>query len=350
MIEEYSHRQVRLGTKTMVFMFPSIGNHYLNMGKKFYEIDIIFREQVDHLCMVAEPLLHFNLKEILYCEGDDESTKKEYQQKLNQLVFGQPALFITEYALARMLAHKGIKPDAMIGYSIGEYTVASISGVMSPEDTLSIIIRRAQIIQELPKGLMTVALLPAKEISPMLGNKLSICVIASPFTCTVGGPLEDVADFEKKLKEKGIFCSRFGGSDHAVHTNMMEPIKDKIVKLMETIQLNAPRIPYISNVTGKWITEQQATDPVYWFKHTRHTVRFADGLGELMKNRNTVFLEVGPGNALGSFVRQQPEAENFACDFVLPTMPRNNDVRQEQAVLAETLKTLGVAKMNFGSN
>ncbi len=350
MIEAYGHKQVRPETKTMVFMFPSLGNHYLNMGKKFCEIDMIFREQVNHLCKVAEPLLHFNLKEILYFEGDDESTKKEYQQKLDQIVFGQSALFITEYALAMMLAHKGIKPDAMIGYSIGEYTAACISGVISPEDTLSIIIRRAQIIKELPKGLMTVALLPAKEITPMLGEKLSICVIASPFTCTVGGPLGDVVDFEKKLQGKGIFCSRFGGSAHAVHTNMMQPIKGKFVKLMETIPLSAPKIPYISNVTGKWITDQQATDPVYWFEHTRCTVRFADGIGELMKNRNTVFLEVGPGHALGSFVRQQPEAENFTGDFVLATMPRNNDVRQEQAALAETLKTVGTAMINFGSN
>lgn len=232
-----------------------------------------------------------------------------------------------------LLIRKGIKPDAMIGQSLGEYTVARISGVMASEDELSIIIRRARIIQGLPEGSMTVALLSEKEITPMLWDKLLIAVAASHYTCMVGGPSEAVAEFEKKLKERGVSNSRYGGSAHALHTEIMELAKDKFIETMKTIPLAAPQIPYISNVTGKWITDKQNTNPEYWFEQTCHTLRLADGTGELIKNGEIIFIEVAPGQALSSFVRQHPEAENFSGNFVFQTMPRDNDVAKKQIVI-----------------
>ncbi len=337
-------------SKKVVFIFPCVGDHYLNMGKKLYETETKFREHVDGLCRFAEPLIDMDFREILYHESKNAFERNEYQLKLDQVGVVQPVSFITEYALAMLLISKGIKPDAMIGQSLGEYTAASISGVMVPEDALSIIIRRARIIQELPEGSMTVTLLSEKEITPMLWDKLSIAVVASPYTCTVGGPSDAVAEFEKKLEERGVPYSRFGGSAHALHTTMMEPAKDKFIKIMKTIPLAAPQIPYISNVTGKWITDKQTTNPEYWFEQTCRAVRLADGIGELIKNREIIFIEVGPGQALSSYVRQHPEAENFSGNFVFQTMPRDNDVEKEQIVLSGALTAIETAIQSLNAN
>ncbi len=359
LVKEHTSKQAISESKSLVFMFPCLGNHYLNMGKKHYETEKIFHEQVDRLCLLAEPLLNVNLKRLLYTESKKESEGKDnFMQKmlrkgknekneLDRILFGHPAVFITEYAFAMLLIDKGIKPDAMIGQSIGEYTAACIAGVMSPEDTLTIIIERAGMIQELTEGCMTITLLSEEDIAPMLGDRLSISVIASPYTCTVGGATDAVADFEKRLQEKGVFCTRFGGSTHAIHTKMMEPIKDEFITLMKTIKLTAPVIPYISNVTGTWITDKQAADPEYWFEHTCRTVRFADGIEELMKNRGSVFLEVGPGHVLSSYARQHPAAESFSGNFVFQTMPADNDIQKETTFLSNTFEALKATMPNL---
>lgn len=354
--DDLFEKQVNKKSKSTVFMFPCMGNHYLNMGKMLYESENVFREHVDRLCKIAEPLLGLNLKDILYHEEKNnisqnnnimlqmlkrvKSNQAEFQQKLNNIIYGHPAVFIIEYALSKLLIQKGIKPEVMLGQSIGEYTAACLSGVLSPQDTLFIITERARMIQKLPDGCMTIALLSENEIIPLLGDKLSLSVVATPFTCTVGGPSNAIIAFEKHLKQQNVACTRFGGSSQAIHTKMMNPIRDDFVKIMKNISLSPPSIPYISNVTGTWITDTQATDPQYWFEHTCSTVRLGDGIGEILNNPDRAIIEVGPGHVLSSFVKQHPKAKNLSESFIFQTMPMNNDVAKECIFFDNTLRAV----------
>ena len=148
--------------------------------------------------------------------------------------------------------------------------------------------------------------LPEKEILPLLrDNDLSLAAVNGPALCVVSGPAEQINNLSHYLAEHGVDCKTLHTS-HAFHSAMMDPILDAFRDELEKIDFNSPQIPYVSNVTGKWITEEEATDPDYWLTHLRQTVRFNDGLDELFKVPHQLFIEVGPGKALSTLAQRHP--------------------------------------------
>lgn len=286
----------------VVFMFSGQGAQYVNMGKALYSNEPGFRKNIDHCAELLKPLLGLDLRDLLF---PSEIEQEAATEKLNQTEFTQPALFVIEYALAKLWQEWGVQPQAMIGHSIGEYVAACLAGVFSLQDALALVVRRGQLMQSMPPGAMLSVNLDEADLKPYLNEKLALAGVNAQSLCVVAGPFEAIDALEKSLEAKGIQSRRLHTS-HAFHSQMMEPILAPFAELVKKIKLNPPQLPYLSNVSGTWISVEEATNPAYWAQHLRQGVRFADGMRELMQDPVCVFLEVGPGKTLATLARRAP--------------------------------------------
>jgi acyl transferase domain-containing protein len=304
--------------RSAVFMFPGLGAQYVNMGSGLYQSEMIFRQEMDHCFKILNTLVDEDIKEILYPKHSAPSGRPFQEgsilaarnpqpetsfDKINQPGIAQLVIFIVEYSLARLLKKWGIMPRAIIGYSFGEYVAACIAGVFSLDDALKLVVFRGKLVEKIPTGAMSSVPLPRNQLEPLLDNQLSIA-IDNGSSCVVSGPLAAVAAFEEQMKKRRYLCMRLPVS-HALHSKMMEPILEEFKAFLGQMPLNKPQIPYISNVTGKWIKDREATDPEYWSTHLRQMVKFADGLTELVKEPGSLFIEVGPGHELSALLARQ---------------------------------------------
>jgi acyl transferase domain-containing protein/acyl carrier protein len=290
--------------KKVVFLFPGQGAQYVNMGLGLYQTQRVFRETVDTCIEFIKPQVKVHLRDILY-PGDFEN-ETGVEDVINQTEITQPVIFIIEYALAQLLMHKGIKPDYMIGHSIGEYAAACISGVLSLEDALKLVVLRGQLMQKLPHGSMLSVALPEKEITLFFKEGISLAAVNSPFHSVISGTDESIEGIQKELEEKGHQTTRLHTS-HAFHSPMMEPMLEEFEAAVRDITFQPPRVPYISNLNGDWITFQQVSDPLYWTQHVRNTVRFSEGLSRIFEKGKSIFIETGPGRVLGTFLRKHAD-------------------------------------------
>ena len=319
--------------RSVVFMFSGQGSQYVNMAKELYETEAIFREHLDHCCELLTPHLGLDLREILYPVPEQIAVATE---QLKQTSITQPALFAIEYSLAKLWMSWGIQPVALIGHSIGEYVAATIAEVFSLEDALMIVAQRGKLMQSMPAGAMLAVPLSEQEVKPMLvGTGLEIATINSPANCVVSGMTDTLTTFAERLADKGIEGRRLHTS-HAFHSGMMEPILDPFIKVLKTVELNAPKIPFVSNLTGTWITVEQATDPHYYGQHLRSCVRFADGLTEFFEDSEQILLEVGPGNTLSTLTKRHPQKTSEQITLTSLRHPQ-----EDTADLTLLLKSLG---------
>jgi acyl transferase domain-containing protein/acyl carrier protein len=284
----------------VVFMFSGQGSQYVNMGRELYETEAVFRAQLDHCAERLLPDLGLDLRTLLYRPEEDSAAAA---QKLSHTRFTQPALFSIEYALAQWWMAHGIAPSATIGHSIGEYVAACLAGVFSLEDGLHLSAIRGRLMGEMPSGSMLTVAKAADTL--FLPTELALAAINGPEQCVVSGPTDAIQKFAAELEKRAVPC-RLLHTSHAFHSAMMDPMLESFRAHLARVSLRAPKIPYLSNVTGTWITAAEATDPDYWTKHLRNTVRFSEGLAELFRDPARVFLEVGPGQALASLTRQHP--------------------------------------------
>lgn len=317
--------------RPITFMFPGQGSQYVNMGKELYQTEPIFHEYLDRCCLILGPLLDLDLRSVIYPQESDTETA---QEKLKQTSLAQPALFVIEYALAQLWMSWGISPSAMIGHSIGEYVAACLAGVMSLEDALTLVAMRGRLMQQLPSGSMLSIPLSEAEVKPLLNENLSLAASNAPSSCVVSGTHAAIDGLSEQLITQGIEYRRLHTS-HAFHSQMMEPILQAFIAEVKKITLNPPQIPFISNLTGTWISAQEATDPHYWASHLRQTVRFADGISVLVQEPNRILLEVGAGRTLSTFVKQQAGGTQQA---ILSSL---RHPKEEQADVAFLLNTLG---------
>ena len=293
-------------TRSVVFMFPGQGSQYVNMGLDLYRSKETFREHVDHCSEILRPLLGLDLRTILYPREDQSETAT---RKLLETGLTQPALFVVEYAVARLWMQLGVQPKKMIGHSIGEYVAACLAGVFSLEDALSLVATRGRMMQQLKPGAMLTVALPEQEVVPLLDEKLSLAAINGSHLCVVSGTDEAISEFEERLNQRNIVSRRLHTS-HAFHSSMMEPILSEFAAQVRKVKLQSPSIPYVSNVTGNLITAAEATDANYWSRHLRQTVRFSEGLNLLLKEREQILLEVGPGQTLSMLAKRQLDKES----------------------------------------
>ncbi|WP_224245440.1 type I polyketide synthase [Hyalangium gracile] len=288
------------GGRSVAFLFPGQGTQHLGMAEALYREEPLFRQEVDRCARLLEPHLGLDLRGVLHPgrRGPEE------QLRLEQTALAQPALFTVEYALARLWLSHGVRPAAMLGHSLGEYVAACLAEVFSLEDALRLVALRGRLMQQLPPGAMLAVPMAETELVPLLGPELALAAVNGPAACVASGPVEAVATLEARLTSLGKVSRRLHTS-HAFHSGMMEPILDTFAQEVRRVRRNAPRLPYLSNVTGTWVTEAQATDPDYWAQHLRQPVRFASGLAEL-SSRDHLLLEVGPGRVLSALASQQP--------------------------------------------
>ena len=297
----FTHKQ-QFQDAPVVFMFPGQGAQYSGMGAELYRSESVFRAEIDRCTELLRPLLEADLRTVVF---PTNGQGKEAAQLLGQTRFTQPALFVIEYALAKLWMSWGVRPTAMIGHSVGEYVAGCLSGVFSLEDALSLVARRGAMVQAQPGGGMLAIRRPETEILPLLSSEVAIASINSPNLCVVSGPHDAIAVLEKQFADEGIAARRLQTS-HAFHSPMMEPVLEPFTELVRNVKLGAPKIPYVSNITARWVTEDEARTAEYWASHMRQTVRFADGIAELMKDPRNLLLEVGPGQTLTTLARQHP--------------------------------------------
>ncbi len=327
-----SHRR-----RPVVFMFSGQGSQYIDMASGLYEAEPEFRAHVDRCAEILEPLLSRDIREIIY---PGEADRAEAAETLRQTAFTQPALFVIEYSLARLWQSWGIDPVAMVGHSIGEYVAACLAGIFTLEDALSLVAARGRLMQSLPQGSMLAVPLTEAEIELLLGDDLCVGVINSQSMCVVSGEDDAIAALEAVLDERGVQARRVETS-HAFHSPMMEPILDAFRDEVVKAQPREPQIPIVSNVTGRWMTDEQALDPDYWTGHLRNTVRFADCLTTLLQEPDRVFLEVGPGRVLGSLTKMH-SAKTADTDVVSSTR-HPEEQREDDAFILESLGQMWVS-------
>lgn len=322
----------------VIFMFSGQGSQYANMGRELYELESVFKKHVDICAAILQPHLGLDIRSLLYPNPEETETAAN---QLQQTFLTQSALFVTEYALAQLLMAWGVRPEAMIGHSIGEYVAATIAGVFSLEDALKIVAIRGQLMQSLSPGSMLAIKLPEKEVRSLLNKNelyrksLQIAVINSPSSCVVSGTSDIVAALEQQLSSSEIECRQLHTS-HAFHSVMMEPILSKFGDAIKSVKLNPPKIHFISNVTGNWISAEQATNPDYWCQHLRQTVRFSDGISQLIQQFTGVFLEVGPGRTLATLTTQ-----HLGKDAQQQVLTSLRHVKEQQSDVCFLLQTLG---------
>ncbi len=282
------------------FLFPGQGSQHANMAREIYQNEAVFRAAVDRCAEILLSHLGADLRTLLY---PPDGVSEEAKRRVTDTIIAQPAIFAIEYALAQLWMSWGVRPQAMLGHSIGEFVAACLAGVFSLEDALNLVATRGRLMQGLPAGGMLSVRLPEAEVRARLNGNLSLAALNSPALCVVAGPFGALDAFEKKLSAEGAVCRRLVTS-HAFHSAMMDPILEPFTECVLKISLHAPTIPYVSSVSGTWITKEQATDPRYWARHFRQPVQFSAGLTELRKTPAAVLLEVGPGNVLGQLARQ----------------------------------------------
>ena len=317
----------------VAFMFSGQGAQYGNMARGLYESENVFRAAVDECCAILQPELGLDLRTILYPSAAEEQAAAE---KLGRTEYTQPALFVVEHAAAKLWQSWGIVPESMIGHSVGEYVAACLAGVMSLEDALRLIALRGRLMQSLPAGSMLAILLAEKEVLPLIDAGLDIAAVNGPSVTVVSGPTERIAALQAAIQKKGIGC-RLLQTSHAFHSAMMDPILADFEVAVAKVQLHAPSIPYLSNVTGTWITADDVLSPQYWSRHLRGAVRFSDGVLELLKNEDRVLLEVGPGRNLQSAVKQHTEAKERS---VVCTLRHPDDEQSDVAFITAALGRL----------
>jgi acyl transferase domain-containing protein/thioesterase domain-containing protein len=325
----------------VVLMFPGGGAHYPGAGRDLLALPV-FREAID-ACFAHMPAdAPQDLRSVMLERDNDPQTAALLQRPR----YAIPALFTLEYALAKLWQSWGVTPAGVMGHSAGEYTAACLAGVMSLEDALSVVVLRGQLFEAVPAGgMLSVDLSEAELLKQMAGLDLDVAAVNAPDSCIASGSLSAIQALQNKLAAQGLETRRLH-IDVAAHSRLLDGVLAAFRERMQRIRLQAPSIPFISNLTGTWVAAETLTDPEYWVKHLRQTVRFSDGLNTLLQLPDAVLLEVGPGQGLCALARHQAKD---AARGIFPSTgkaPQAHEARADLPVMlaaAAALWTRGVS-------
>lgn len=320
---------------SVAFMFPGQGAQHPGMGRGLYRAEPAYRSAVDRCAEALEDELDLDVRELLHPGPDGTG---EADRRLRRTRYTQPALFTVEYALARLWAEWGIRPEAMIGHSLGEYVAACLSGVFTLEDAVRVVAVRGRLLDELRPGSMLSVLLSEEELRPLLPDGVALAVVNAPELCVASGEHEEIDRLERELEEAGHRARRLRTS-HAFHSPMMEGAREAFRRTVEDVPRRPPEVPFVSSVTGDWITGRQATDPEYWASQICRPVRFHDGLSTLTGDGHALLLETGPGTTLRKIVSACPLGEDVTA---VPCLPPAGADREDAAATAGALGELWV--------
>lgn len=307
--------------RPVVFMFPGAGSQYANMGRDLYEKETKFREQVDAGFSHLRKITATDFADILYPVLPTD-------MRINDMQYTQPILFIFEYAMAHLLIAYGVSPTYMIGHSTGEYVAACLSGVFSYEDALKLVVKRASLMYNQPPGAMVSAAMSEIEAAEYVTDKISIAAVNGPDQIVFSG---DVLSMEKLIELFGRLDIQFVKlhASHAGHSPMIEDILNDYKKELTLVAKNAPKLPFVSNLTGDFISDAEAVSVDYWLQHMRKTVRFYDGVQRLAAtDHRNLFIEVGAGHSLVSLLKQLKSKKlPLSVNLVRSVKEKENDYR-----------------------
>ncbi|WP_371859710.1 SDR family NAD(P)-dependent oxidoreductase [Tengunoibacter tsumagoiensis] len=302
------------GKHSIVFLFPGNGAHYVAMGRELYEQEAFFRHELETCFDILRTDAGIDVKPILYPGADADSA--QCKQAMASMEYSQPIIFCLEYALAQLLMHWGIQPSAMIGYSFGEYVAACLAGVFSLQDALRLVATRGKLMSGLPEGAMLSVPVPEAHMHTLLQEiqalheqnsasevKTLTIAIDNGASCIVAGTPQAVTDLDRFLRTKRLLSIRVA-STIAAHSAQLEGVVHQFEAQLQRMTLHPPYAPFISGLTGTWITAEQCQDPHYWVNHMKDTIRFANGIQELLKDDRRIFVEVGPGRDLSVLLQR----------------------------------------------
>jgi acyl transferase domain-containing protein len=315
----------------IAFAFPGGGAQHPGMTGQLYALSPVVRAEVDRCAEIVDSQTGVDVRRAL-----DPATSPA---ELEQPVLGLCALFVSEYALAQLWLSLGVRPAALVGHSLGEYTAAVLAGVLTLEDALALVGARARLFEQLPPSAMLSVGLSEEDLTPLLEGGLSLAAINGPSQAVVSGDVESVESLHGRLSELGVRVRRLRLST-AGHSSLVDAIAGRFAEVTRGISAGRPSIPCISNVTGTWLTDDEARDPSYWVRHLRATVRFGEGVAALLTGARIV-LEVGPGTTLSTLVRNAASAVGPAT--TISTLGHPLDATPEAAALAAAAGELWLA-------
>ncbi len=322
----------------VAFLFPGQGAQYTNMARDLYEREAVIQDVIDACSRHLLPELNFDLRTVLFSESEEVNS----EERLKQTKITQPALFAVEVAVFRLWQTWGIEPAAVAGHSIGAFAAAHAAGMFSLEEGCRLVAARGRLMQGQPKGSMLALPVPADRVLPHLTPDCAVAARNTPTSCVVSGPNAAIDRIARQMQDSGVDGRRLHTS-HAFHSPMMDPIVDAFRQVAKTVDWQVPRVPVVSCVTGAWLSNADATDPDYWARHLRQSVRYADAAETLLSAPRRVFLEVGPGRTLTTLARRHPkwsDGHDSVCSMRHP-MQSGDDQRVALNALG-TLWTRGV--------
>ncbi|WP_225074917.1 type I polyketide synthase [Streptomyces sp. CoT10] len=283
-----------------VFMFPGQGAQHPAMARELHTQEPVFRDAFDQCLDLFGGRTATALHDVLLAGGADAA------ERLRDTSLTQPALFAVEWALSGLLDSWGIRPVAMIGHSLGEITAAALSGVFSLEDAARLVVKRGELLSATPTGALIGLPVSVDEAARLTeGHEAWVSADNAARSCTVGGSRAAIEEFTAQLAESGRRWIELD-VDRAFHTPLTEHAASELERFVAGLSLNRPRIPWVSNVTGQWITDEEAQDPAYWGRHLRRPVRFREDLDHAARVEGSMLVEVGPGQTLTQLARRSP--------------------------------------------
>jgi non-ribosomal peptide synthase protein (TIGR01720 family) len=318
----------------VVFMFGGQGTQYSNMGLELLKTEATFRSSVDRCAEILRPVLGQDIRSLIY---PDASRLALADAELRETVITQPALFVIEYALARTWMALGVTPSVLMGHSVGELVAACIASVFTLEDALHLVALRGRLVQELPHGAMLSVALSPSRLEPYLSAAVSVAAVNEPTRTVLSGTLEAIDACAQELTRGAIEHRRLRTS-HAFHSAMLDVVMDRFASAVAKVKRSPPVIRCLSNVSGTWLTDEQAQDPSYWGAQLRRPVRFAENLTCVLSEGPAVLLEVGPGRTLTRFAQASPSRKSD--HIVVHSMRHASETTSDSAVLLQAVGQL----------